>query len=453
MSIVLACDLGSTNLRVALVGPDGQVRHAVTIAAGGDADEVDARLWREGFIAAVDRLAAAAGGEFDAVAALAISSLTRTQVFLGADQEPLRPAITWRDTRAQKWMERIRSLLPAAHPEAAQLTAFHPLARLAWLACEEPETARQLHAVIEPKDYLNLWLTGECTIDPVGSARLLAGQEALEGLGYDDRIVSRVVEPGTAVGGVRAGLPNAFGRLAGRPVFAMGNDTWASVVGLGALRDGYAYNLSGTTEVLGVVSKTRAAAEGLLTVDWRGGLTQLGGPSQTGADSLTWLMSLIGEGGTEALEAVLAGPRDPQPLLFLPYLSGERTPHWGPGATGGFRRPQPPPRSGRLRPCRARGHRLPQPAGPRAGRDGDRTEGQRGPLWRRRGGEHGLGTDQGGYLRPSRGGGRKSGTGDSRSGHRRPDRIGAVQKPGGRAGGSGPCAPPLRAAPRSRGAL
>ena len=55
MSLVLACDLGSTNLRVALVGPDGQVRHAVTLAAGGDADEAEPRLWRDGFIAEIGR--------------------------------------------------------------------------------------------------------------------------------------------------------------------------------------------------------------------------------------------------------------------------------------------------------------------------------------------------------------------------------------------------------------
>lgn len=334
MSLVLACDLGSTNLRVALVGSDGQVRHAVTFAAGGDADEVDPRLWRGGFIAAVDRLAAVAGAEFDAVEALALSSLTRTQVFLGADGEPLRPAITWRDTRAQREVDRVRALFPMAHPEVSQLTAFHPLARLAWLAQEEPEVARRVRAVVEPKDYLNFWLTGECTVDPVGSARLLAARDGLEGLGYDESVIPRVAEPGTVIGRVRGELA----RLSGRPVVAMGNDTWASVIGLGAMRDGYAYNLSGTTEVLGVLSNTAAAAEGLLTVDWRGGLTQLGGPSQNGADTLVWLMALLGQQGESgaALEAVLTRPRDSQPLLFLPYLLGERTPHWDPALRGAF---------------------------------------------------------------------------------------------------------------------
>jgi xylulokinase len=343
MTVVLACDLGSTSLRVALVDENGRVLHAVSLASAsasvGESDEIDPRLWRDVFASAVGRLAEAAGVAFDAVEAIAISSLTRTQVFLGPDHEPLRPAITWRDTRAQAVIEHVRGLFAAAHPEAAQLTTFHPLARLAWLAQEEPQTARRLRAVVEPKDYLNLWLTGECTIDPVGSARLLAARDGLKGLGYDESVVSHVVEPGVAVGHVRRGLPGALGRLAGRPVIAMGSDTWASVIGLGALRDGYAYNLSGTTEVLGVLSRKQAAADGLLTVDWRNGLSQLGGPSQNGADTLVWLMSLLGQGGKEpgtALEALLAGPRDAQPLLFLPYLRGERTPHWDPALRGAF---------------------------------------------------------------------------------------------------------------------
>ncbi len=123
---------------------------------------------------------------------------------------------------------------------------------------------------------------------------------------------------------------------------AMATDTLAAVLGLGALRPGFAYNLSGTTEVLGVLTDTAAPAEGLLTVDWGQGVTQIGGPSQTGADTLVWLMDLIGgpapgAGGIgDHLDAVLAAPRHPQPALFLPYLQGERVPYWDPSLRGAF---------------------------------------------------------------------------------------------------------------------
>eukprot|EP01042_Synura_sphagnicola_P024466 gene24466-31309_t len=102
------------------------------------------------------------------------------------------------------------------------------------------------------------------------------------------------------------------------------------------MRDGFAYNISGTTEVLGVVGREPARAEGLLTVDWRG-LFQLGGPSQTGADTVSWLLALLGRDGAavgQEIDALLSGPRQPQPLLFLPYLQGERVPYWDPSLRG-----------------------------------------------------------------------------------------------------------------------
>ncbi|MRT32765.1 carbohydrate kinase, partial [Xylella fastidiosa subsp. multiplex] len=77
--------------------------------------------------------------------------------------------------------------------------------------------------------------------------------------------------------------PGALTRLAGRAVVACANDTWAAVAGLGALRPGYAYNISGTTEVFGAVGAEPVQAQGLMTVDWGSGHHQIGGPGQNGA--------------------------------------------------------------------------------------------------------------------------------------------------------------------------
>jgi xylulokinase len=147
--------------------------------------------------------------------------------------------------------------------------------------------------------------------------------------------VPEVLAPTDIVGKVRPDLPGALARLAGVPVLAMATDTWASVLGLGALRQGIAYNLSGTTEVLGLMHGKAAQAEGLVTVDWGQGLHQLGGPSQTGADSLAWLSGVIGHTVAD-LADLLAQRRDPQPVLFLPYLQGERVPYWDPALRGAF---------------------------------------------------------------------------------------------------------------------
>jgi xylulokinase len=353
MACVLACDLGGTSFRAALVSNTGRVTHLTSLAMPipldrDGASEVDPRDWWQALGQLLDALADAAGPAFDAIEAVAISAITRTQVFLGQDGRVLRPAITWRDTRSQTTLPALRALLPQDHPETAGISAFHPLARLHWLAITDPACLAGLAAMVDPKDYLNFCLTGRVAIDSVAGARLIAAATA----GPNDRsllvaaglpnVVPAVLAPTDRVGTIGAGLPGALARLAGRPVMAMATDTWASVLGLGALRPGVAYNLSGTSEVLGLLTATAAPAEGLLTVDWGEALTQIGGPSQSGADTLVWLLGLIGRPAADpratgaALDAVLAAPRDAQPLLFLPYLQGERAPYWDPSLRGAF---------------------------------------------------------------------------------------------------------------------
>lgn len=348
MSAVLACDLGGTSVRAALVDLRGAVLAERAVAAprpteGAGRSEIDATSWWDAFVEASGRLADAAPGAFAAVEGIAICGVTRTQVLLDGDGALLGPAMTWNDTRAGEAAARLRGRL-GDHPEAERVNAFHPLARLAWLGEAEPAVAASLACVLEPKDYLNHRLTGLRASDPISTARLLAAAEpapggsALARAGFADAILPAMCEPQAVVGPVRAGLPAPLDRLAGIPVFCCANDTWTAVLGLGALRSGHAYNISGTTEVLGLVGAHPASAEGLLTVDWRG-LWQLGGPSQNGADTVAWLLDLVGGGRQDvaaSVDALLAGERRPRPVLFLPYLQGERVPYWDPDLRGAF---------------------------------------------------------------------------------------------------------------------
>jgi xylulokinase len=347
MSVVLACDLGGSSFRAALIDDRGTTwaEHAVpgpVLNDHLDRSEVFAQAWWAQLLEAAAKLAEQAPELFASVQGIAICGVTRTQVFLDRDGQELRPAMTWKDARADGVAARLRERL-ADHPEAPRINAFHPLARLAWLAEKEPENARALACVLEPKDYLNFCLTGHRASDPVSLARLIACTESVDGrsgfdtIGISPSLIPTLLEPTDVVASVQAGLPAPFDRLPGIPVFCGCNDTWAAVAGLGALRPGYAYNISGTTEVLGVLGPEQAEAEGLISVDWRG-LWHLGGPSQNGADTAAWLASLLGGNGPvgETIEHLLAGQRHPQPVIFLPYLQGERVPYWDPNLRGAF---------------------------------------------------------------------------------------------------------------------
>jgi xylulokinase len=348
MGVVLACDLGGTTLRVALVDAQGgALTDAVVDSPAGRSGagwaEIDADDWWRAYVAAVEALARSAGPLFDEVEALAACGVTRTQVFLDAQGKPLRPAITWRDARAADVMDEVMAAVPPGHPERSALNPFHPLARLAWLRRHEPDAHARLHTVLEPKDYLNFRLTGALAGDVISSARLAAVAGApLAALGCADGVLPRLLPAEGEVGRVAPGLPGALARLAGRPVYACSNDTWAAVAGLGALRVGHAYNISGTTEVFGVIGARAEQAPGLMTVDWGAGHYQIGGPGQNGADTVAWLLQLLAgqaQGRAEmarTLAELLARPRDSQPVLFLPYLQGERVPYWDAKLRGAF---------------------------------------------------------------------------------------------------------------------
>jgi xylulokinase len=352
VSVVLACDLGGTSFRAALVDAAGTTLAESVIIGPTIIDrmgwsEVDAEDWWRILVKAAGQLARAEPALFAGIEAVAICGVTRTQVFLGRDGRQLRPAMTWKDTRSEAAGQRLRAGLAAGHDEGGRINAFHPVARLAWLREEEEATLRSLGCVLEPKDYLNFCLTGVQAGDPVSMARLMAscapGEDGdlLRAIGLSEAILPQVLEPTERTGTVRSGLPEPFDAIAGVPVFCACSDTWTAVVGLGALRPGFAYNISGTTEVLGLISERPDAAEGLLSVDWRG-LHQLGGPSQNGADTVSWLLSLLARQDVEPgavgrlLDRLLSGRRHPQPLLFLPYLQGERVPYWDTALRGAF---------------------------------------------------------------------------------------------------------------------
>ncbi|HEY3599883.1 MAG TPA: FGGY-family carbohydrate kinase [Paraburkholderia sp.] len=354
MSVVLACDLGGTHFRAALVDQHGhsvaQHTHVSPSTALDDRgrSETDPDDWWETLLALAAELAETAPQAFAKVKAVALGGITRTQVLIGADGRPLRRAITWRDVRAEPSIRQFVAQLPQRHPETIQVNAFHPLARLAWLRDHEPDTLRAATAVLEPKDYLNFRLTGVRSTDRISMARLIAAAtpaanepDLLTAAGIAPSILPPIVAPCDRVGRIEGAAPAPFNTLAGIPVFSGSNDTWSAVVGLGALQPDHAYNLSGTTEVFGVLSETAHNAEGLITIDW-GGLHQLGGPGQNGADTVAWLLSLLGlaDAGrpfpADALAALLAGRRNPQALLFLPYLQGERVPWWDAALRGAF---------------------------------------------------------------------------------------------------------------------
>ncbi|MEZ0171671.1 FGGY-family carbohydrate kinase [Microvirga sp. TS319] len=336
---ILCCDLGGSSLRVGLINEQGRIvaqatqTLAVPVSPDGRS-EVDPQVWWHTFQKLVASLASAGPSLLHKVVGVSICGMTRTQVLVDDDGHAVRPAITWRDSRAGSEV-----LDLAAACDGESIDVFHPVARLAWVQRHEPEAFAAARVVIEPKDYLALRLTRRPASDRISLARLLAVIRSEGPLARFSSLLPDLVQPSSMIDRVRSGLPSPLDALAGCPVFMASNDTWTAVLGLGALRSGLAYNIVGTSEVLGLIASQPATAPGLMSVDWGDGLHQIGGPSQNGGDVIPWLVHACGgqdHNLAESLSFLLAGPRHPQPVLFLPFLQGERVPYWDPDLRGAF---------------------------------------------------------------------------------------------------------------------
>jgi xylulokinase len=210
--------------------------------------------------------------------------------------------------------------------------------KLLWVAAHEPDIFARTALVLLPKAYVRLALTGEAIeemSDAAGSLWLDVGRRdwsdaALEATGLSRRHMPSLVEGTAPAGRLRADLAARWG-MAVAPVFAGGaGDNAAGAVGLGAIRPGSAFVSLGTSGVLWSTTDRFApnperavhAFCHAVPHTWH----QMG-VILSAASCLTWAASILGASEADLLRALPDRPPAPSPVQFLPYLSGERTPH------------------------------------------------------------------------------------------------------------------------------
>jgi xylulokinase len=343
--VFLAADLGASALRVAAIDARGRVRAQdstslkISEPVSGWAEGDPERWWRA-FVASLDRtLKRLKRG--DVPVALCLTGMTRSQVFLDKDGGVVRAAMLWRDRRATSAADAVARHFPIDNP-ATSVGAFHPLARLAWLAAQEPRNFARVTQVLEPKDFLNFRLTGVSAADGVTASRFDELGPASSDMPETLRRCRALLDharpmPWTKLGAVNASEAK-LKRLRGLPVFAGAMDTWACAIGSGAAIAGRAYDVAGTSEAVGLITRARVAARGLVTLPWAEAAWQLGGATQAGGDAALWAYEALRVSGTFEAATARAGrvaPTDELPM-FLPYLAGERTPVWRADVRGAF---------------------------------------------------------------------------------------------------------------------
>ncbi len=313
--------------------------------------EQDPHLWWTGTVEAIGEALTKAGISGRDVGAVGLTGQMHGSVLLDDDGEVVRPALLWNDQRTGAECDHIREVLgdrlvPITGNDA--LTGF-TAPKLVWVRDHEPEAWTRIHHVLLPKDYVRYRLTDAYATDVAdGSGTLLFdvarrtwSPEVLEALDIDPAWMPKTYEGPEITGLISAEAAAATGLKAGTPVVAGGGDQSANGVGVGAVDPGVMALSLGTSGVV-----FAATTEPVIEPAGRvhsfchavPGRWHMMGVMLSAAGSLRWYRDALAP-GTEFGE--LAGEADEVPagaqgLVFLPYLTGERTPHPDPLARGAF---------------------------------------------------------------------------------------------------------------------
>jgi len=280
------------------------------------------------------------------VRAVGLAGQMHGATLLDESDRPLRPAILWNDGRS----ERECAELETAEPHSRQITGNAAMAgftapKLLWVRRHEPQTFSAIKTVLLPKDYVRLQMTGDKATDVSDAsgtlwldvARRQWSTEMLAASGLEERHMPRLFEGVEATGMLRRDVALAWG-MDEVPVAAGGGDNAAAAVGAGVVADGDAFLSLGTSGVSFVATDSFRpdADHGLhafchaLPGRWHQMSVML-----SAAASLDWAANLLCMDVPELIDYASRAEERATPI-FLPYLSGERTPHADPHAKGVF---------------------------------------------------------------------------------------------------------------------
>ncbi len=357
-NVFLAIDIGTTNVKCVVADCEMTVladceSEYKTQSTGIACFEQRCEDWWEhakiALAGALDR----AGVAPSCVAGIAVSSQAPTMLPVDRDGRPLGPALIWMDRRSDAQCAQMNARVGADRVfEITGNTAdpFYTFGELLWFQENAPEAFARTHCVLQCNGYVNYRLTGEMTIDRVHASITQCydadadswSDAMLEAFGLNRGIMPRVVECDEIIGGVSAAAALETGLRPGTPVLGGSVDGSAAALEGGVFTSGVAVEMSGTSSVLLVGSAKKHCSPNLTYMysAIRGQHLLLGCMSTTGG-ALKWYRDrLLAPGEGDAYERmnrkIMAECPNPTPIVFLPYMAGERAPIWDTHAKGAF---------------------------------------------------------------------------------------------------------------------
>ena len=354
----LGIDLGTSGVKAILLDEADQIvdQASVPLVVSRPRplwSEQDPAAWWTATCAAVDALRDRSPEAVAAVRGLGLSGQMHGATLLDASDQVLRPAILWNDGRSAAACEELERRVPSVRETTGNLVMPGFTApKLLWLAEHEPEVAERVHRVLLPKDFLRLRLTGEHASemsDASGTLWLDVGQrkwspDLVEATGLSLSAMPRLVEGSEATGVLLPELATRW-KMGPRVVVAGGGgDQAAGAAGAGIIGAGQGFLALGTSGVYFVAGDRFAPNPEravhtfchCLPERWHQMSVIL-----SAASCLSWVTRLVGAENEAAALALAQSALDEAGFssavpCFLPYLSGERTPHNNPHARGVF---------------------------------------------------------------------------------------------------------------------
>ncbi len=351
--LLLGLDLGTTNAKAAVYDLAGHlvaeaaVPYPTSFPRPGWAEQ-NPRDWTKALLQATQQVVMLLGHRVHDLVGVGLSAQGPGMVLVDELGAPLIDASpTWQDERCapqgRKLYEKIGVLWPGL---GGPFTNFP--AKLQWAVEHQPEAAAQARYAVGVKDFVVLWLTGECLTEPTsGSGGGDWFQPVFDAIGWPLDRLARMLSPIDVVGQIRADRARQMGLPKPLPVIIGLNDGASATLSTGAVSLGDAIITLSTNGVLRVIMSEAVTSEvrlGHNLFNWPYLPPELwiaGGQTKAGASTLQWFADMVGGSQHEvSLDKLLAeaeaSPVGSSGVTFLPYLMGRGSPHSNAAATGTF---------------------------------------------------------------------------------------------------------------------
>lgn len=345
---VVGIDLGTTNLKAGLFNTKGtllaqsEAEFSISRPKKGLAEQ-DTEEWWKALKKVLKNLVSEVPDV--CVSAMGICSQVGSHIFVDENGQALTKVILWQDQRCSEFVNQLNE--KAVNYKDCLSTGYFVdttaiVARAEWARIKEPDIWSKTKYILSPKDYFNLRLTGKFATDALSQYGIVDDSGAyykgiLEFVPNIAEVLPPVLDFRSKLGKVCKMNDEVLDAAFENTIVAVGTmDAYGNLYGSGAVSHGDGIEVSGTCEIVGVLSRESHPTVGIATFPPVDNLYFHAGPTKSGGSAMQWFAGELGITVAEMVRLAELAPAGSNGMIFLPYLEGERAPIWDDEVRGVF---------------------------------------------------------------------------------------------------------------------